>query len=335
LANEDLENGHCERCGTLVIQKPLRQWVLRITDYADRLLDDLEKLPEWENSIKEMQRNWIGRSEGSEIDFTISGTDKKIKVFTTRVDTIFGCTYVVVAPENNLVTELKDKISNWSEVDKYIEECKNKTDLERTDLNYEKTGAWLKGIKAINPFNGEEVEVFIADYVLNSYATGAVMAVPAHDERDFEFAHKFGLRIKAVIFPNHETEYEGKYAYTEDGFLFDSGEFTGLSSSVARKEMIKYLVKNNLGSKKINFKIKDWVFSRQRYWGEPIPLIHCEKCGVVPVPENELPLLLPDVKSYEPTDNGESPLAAISDWVNTKCPHCGGPAKRETNTMPQ
>jgi len=335
LANEDLENGHCERCGTLVIQKPLRQWVLRITDYADRLLDDLDKLPEWEKSIKEMQRNWIGRSEGSEIDFAISGTDKKIKVFTTRVDTIFGCTYLVVAPENNLVEELKDKIKNWSEVKEYIEECANKTDLQRTDLNKEKTGVVLKGIKAMNPFNGEEVEVFIADYVLNSYGTGAVMAVPAHDERDFEFAHKMGLRIKAVVFPDHETEYEGKYAYTEDGFLLNSGEFTGLSSVEARKEMIKYLVKNNLGAKKINFKIKDWVFSRQRYWGEPIPLIHCNKCGVVAVPEEELPLLLPDVKSYEPTDNGESPLAAISDWVNTTCPHCGEPAKRETNTMPQ
>ena len=335
LANEDLEDGHCERCGTLVVQKPLRQWVLKITDYADRLLDDLEKLPDWESSIKEMQRNWIGRSEGSEIEFLVKGSDKKIKVFTTRVDTIFGCTYVVIAPENNLVKELKDKIENWSEVNNYIEECINKTDLQRTDLNKEKTGVCLKGIKAINPFNGEEVEVFIADYVLNSYGTGSVMAVPAHDERDFEFAHRFGLRIKAVIFPDEETEYDGKYAYTEDGFLRNSGEFTGLSSSAARKAMINYLVENKLGSKKINFKIKDWVFSRQRYWGEPIPLIHCDKCGVVAVSEEELPLLLPDVKSYEPTDNGESPLAAISDWVNTKCPHCGGSAKRETNTMPQ
>ncbi|MEI6529548.1 MAG: leucine--tRNA ligase [Candidatus Falkowbacteria bacterium] len=335
LANEDLEDGHCERCGTLVIQKPLRQWVLRITDYAERLLDDLEKLPDWENSTKEMQRNWIGRSEGAEIDFALKGSEKKIKVFTTRVDTIFGCTYVVIAPENDLVLELKDSISNLTEVNEYIEENKNKTDLQRTDLNKEKTGVALKGIKAINPFNNEEVDVFIADYVLNSYGTGAVMAVPAHDERDFEFAHIYGLRIKAVIFPNKEAEFEGKYAFTDEGILLNSGDFTGLSSAAARKEMIAWMLKNNLGAKKVNYKIKDWVFSRQRYWGEPIPLIHCEKCGVVPVPEEELPLILPNVESYEPSDNGESPLAAISDWVNVKCPHCGDAAKRETNTMPQ
>jgi len=335
LANEDLEDGRCERCGTIVIQKPLRQWVLRITDYAERLLEDLDKLPNWENSTKEMQRNWIGRSEGAEIDFTIKGTDKKIKVFTTRVDTIFGCTYVVIAPENDLVLELKDNIKNWSAVSEYIEECKNKTDLQRTDLNKEKTGVALKGIKAVNPFNQEEVDVYMADYVLNSYGTGAVMAVPAHDERDFEFAHVHGLRIKAVIFSDAEAEFEGKYAYTKDGVLRNSGEFTGLDSIVARKEMNKWLEKNKLGVRKVNYKIKDWVFSRQRYWGEPIPLIHCDKCGVVPVPEEELPLILPGVKSYEPSDNGESPLAAISNWVNVKCPVCGGPAKRETNTMPQ
>jgi leucyl-tRNA synthetase len=335
LANEDLENGHCERCGTLVIQKPLRQWVLRITDYADRLLDDLEKLPQWEESTKEMQRNWIGRSEGAEIDFTIKGIDKKVKVFTTRVDTIFGCTYLVLAPENDLVSELKGEIKNWSEVNTYVEDCKNKTDLQRTDLNKEKTGVRLKGVKAINPFNQEEVDIFLADYVLNSYGTGAVMAVPAHDERDFEFAHKFGLRIKAVIFPEGENEFDGKYAFTADGILHNSGDFTGLNSEKARKTMIAWLTKNDLGAKKVNFKIKDWVFSRQRYWGEPIPLIHCPKCGVVPVPEEELPLVLPEVKSYEPTDNGESPLADISSWVNTKCPKCGEAAKRETNTMPQ
>jgi len=335
LANEDLENGHCERCGTQVIQKPLRQWVLRITDYADRLLDDLDKLPSWETSTKEMQRNWIGRSEGAEIDFAVYGTDKKIKVFTTRVDTIFGCTYVVVAPENELVGELQAKISNWADVKEYIEECQNKTDLQRTDLNKEKTGVRLKGLKAVNPFNQEEIDIFLADYVLNSYGTGAVMAVPAHDERDFEFAHTFGLRIKSVIQPEDEDEFEGKAAFAPDGILYNSGEFSGLHSSEARKVMIAWLSKNNLGAKKVNFKIKDWVFSRQRYWGEPIPLIHCEKCGVVPVPEEELPLILPNVDSYEPTDNGESPLAAITEWVNTKCPHCSGAAKRETNTMPQ
>ncbi len=335
LANEDLENGRCERCGTPVIQKPLRQWVLRITDYADRLLDDLNKLLSWESSTKEMQRNWIGRSEGAEIDFAVYGTDKKIKVFTTRVDTIFGCTYVVVAPENELVGELQAKISNWPDVKAYIEECRNKTDLQRTDLNKEKTGVRLKGLKAINPFNQEEVDIFLADYVLNSYGTGAVMAVPAHDERDFEFAHTFGLRIKTVIKPEVEDEFDGKAAFELDGVLYNSGEFTGLSSGEARQAMVAWLAKNNLGAKKVNFKIKDWVFSRQRYWGEPIPLIHCEKCGVVAVPEEELPLVLPEVKSYEPTDNGESPLAAITEWVNTKCPNCGGKAKRETNTMPQ
>ncbi len=335
LSNEDLEDGHCERCGTLIILKPLRQWVLRITDYAERMLNDLDKLPDWENSTKEMQRNWIGRSEGAEIDFRVSETEQKIKVFTTRVDTIFGCTYVVLAPETKLVEVLKDKITNYDEVSEYIEECKNKTDLQRTDLNKEKTGVKLKGLKALNPFNGEEVEIFIADYVLNSYGTGAVMAVPAHDERDFEFAHKKGLRIKAVVFATENSEYEGKYAFLEEGILRNSGEYSGLNSVEAREKMTAWLIKNNLGAKKINYKIKDWVFSRQRYWGEPIPLIHCEKCGVVPVPESELPLVLPEVSSYEPSDNGESPLAAISDWVNVKCPKCGGEGKRETNTMPQ
>jgi len=335
LANEDLEDGRCERCGSIIEQKPLRQWVLRITDYAERMLEDLDKLPEWENSTKEMQRNWIGRSEGAEIDFLLKGTDIKIKVFTTRVDTIFGCTYISVAPENYLIEELKSQIKNWSEVSTYVEECKNKTDLQRTDLNKEKTGVRLQGVKVINPFNNEEVDVFVADYVLNSYGTGAVMAVPAHDERDFEFAHKFGLRIKAVIFPDEISEFDGKFPTIEDGILRNSGEFTGLKSAAARRKMINWLVSEKLGDKKVNYKIKDWVFSRQRYWGEPIPLIHCEKCGVVGVPEEELPLVLPNVKSYEPTDNGESPLAAISEWVNTKCPKCGGPAKRETNTMPQ
>ena len=256
LANEDLEDGLCERCGSVVEQKPLRQWVLRITNYADRMLEDLDKLPEWENSTKEMQRNWIGRSEGAEIDFLLKGTDIKIKVFTTRVDTIFGCTYIVLAPENYLVEELKSEIKNWSEVNAYVEECKNKTDLQRTDLNKEKTGVRLQGIKAINPFNNEEVDIFVADYVLNSYGTGAVMAVPAHDERDFEFAHKFGLRIKAVIFPDEISEFEGKFPTTEDGLLRNSGGFTGLKSSEARKKMIDWLVLEKLGDKKVNYKIK-------------------------------------------------------------------------------
>ncbi|MFA7088288.1 MAG: leucine--tRNA ligase [Patescibacteria group bacterium] len=324
LANEDLEDGKCERCGSIVEQRPLRQWVLKITDYAERLLNDLEKLSGWEESIKEMQRNWIGRSEGAEIDFKLkSGAEiieKKIKVFTTRVDTIFGCTYVVLAPENKLVAELKSGIENWVEVEKYLEEVKNKTDLQRTDLNKEKTGVVLKGLKAINPFNNEEVAVFIADYVLASYGTGAVMAVPAHDDRDWEFAEKYQLEIRTVI---------------SSDILVSSGEFSGLSPEEAREKMALWLEEKKCGGKKINYKIKDWVFSRQRYWGEPIPLIHCKKCGVVPVPEKDLPVVLPEVESYEPTDNGESPLAAIDDWVNVKCPVCGAPAKRETNTMPQ
>jgi len=334
LANEDLEDGKCERCGSEVEQRPIRQWVLKITKYADRLLSDLEKLSEWEESIKEMQRNWIGRSEGVEINFKIKDTDKNIKVFTTRADTIFGCTYVVLAPENNLVQEFKEKISNWPEVEKYLEVVKNKTDLQRTDLNKEKTGVILNGLKVINPFNNEEVLVFIADYVLNSYGTGAVMAVPAHDERDFEFAKKYNLEIKTVIV-SPDGEVKVGEASCADGVLKNSGDFTGLSSAEARTAMTKWLIKKKLGAQKINYKLKDWVFSRQRYWGEPIPLIHCAKCGVVPVPEKDLPVVLPEVESYEPTGTGESPLAAISDWVNVKCPKCGGEAKRETNTMPQ
>ncbi|MDD2680531.1 MAG: leucine--tRNA ligase [Patescibacteria group bacterium] len=334
LANEDLEDGHCERCGTLVEQRPMRQWVLKITDYADRLLTDLDKLPDWEEAIKEMQRNWIGRSEGTEIEFKISNSEDIITVFTTRVDTIFGCTYVVLAPENELVQKLKASIKNWSEVEKYIEEVKNKTDLQRTDLNKEKTGMVLDGVLAINPFNQEKVEVYVADYVLNSYGTGAVMAVPAHDERDFEFAERHNLLIRRVIV-DESKRVDFEIAYTDDGELINSGDFSGLSSKEAREKMSDYLVSINKGRKKINYKIKDWVYSRQRYWGEPIPLIHCDKCGVVAVPEENLPVILPEVESYQPTGTGESPLAAITDWVNVDCPQCGGQAKRETNTMPQ
>jgi leucyl-tRNA synthetase len=339
LANEDLEDGLCERCGQAVEQKPLRQWVLKITDYADRLLEDLDKLPDWEESTKEMQRNWIGRSEGAEINFKITlendNPQGSVSVFTTRVDTIFGCTYLALAPEHKLINKLASKINNWPEVEAYIESLKNITEQERTSLNREKTGVKLKGIKAINPFNQEEVEVFIADYVLNSYSTGAVMAVPAHDERDYEFAKKYGLRIKPVIKGLEGPSFNGKEAFTGDGLLFSSGDFDGLSSDVARQKMVAWLEDKELGTRQINYRIKDWVFSRQRYWGEPIPLIHCDKCGVVPVLEKDLPLRLPDVESYEPTGTGESPLAAITDWVNTTCSKCGGPGKRETNTMPQ
>ncbi len=344
LANEDLEDGKCERCGSPVEKKPLRQWVLRITDYADRLLDDLEKLPHWEPSIKEMQRNWIGRSEGCEIDFAIEGTEQKIRVFTTRVDTIFGCTYVVLAPEHPLVQELKTQIGNWDEVAAYIEKIKNKSDLERTDLNKDKSGLPLQGISAVNPFNNEKVAVYIADYVLNSYGTGAVMAVPAHDERDFEFANKYKIAVRRSIQPALATDGQvtagsagdaDTLPFTDDGLTVDSGDFSGLPSAEARAKMADWLKKTKNGSGKVNYKLKDWVFSRQRYWGEPIPIIHCEKCGAVGVPEQDLPVRLPEVEQYEPSGTGESPLAKIEDWVSTVCPQCGGPGRRETNTMPQ
>jgi len=333
LSNEDVEDGKCERCSTPIEQKPFPQWVIKITDYAERLLNDLDKLPHWEEAIKEMQKNWIGRSEGAEINFKIKDSDVVIKVFTTRVDTIFGCTYVVIAPENKLIEQLQDKIQNMEAVDEYCNAVKNKTTLERTDLNKDKSGVVLQGLKAINPFNSEEVDIFVADYVLNSYGTGAVMAVPAHDERDFAFAQKYGITIKTSIRPEDDAPIAG--CFTEDGTLVNSGGFNNLRSAEARQKMIEWLEKNSFGSRQINYKIKDWVFSRQRYWGEPIPLVHCDKCGVVPVPEEQLPVTLPDVESYEPTGTGESPLANISQWVNTTCPKCGGAAKRETNTMPQ
>lgn len=334
LANEDLEQGKCERCGSTVEKKPLRQWVLAMTKYADRLLRDLEG-PElrWNESIKDQQRNWIGRSEGAEIVFPIAGTESELRVFTTRVDTVFGCTYVVVAPEHSLIDELSAHISNQEEVRKYLKRAASKSELERTELAKEKTGIKLEGIEAVNPFNGERVPVYVADYVLGSYGTGAVMAVPAHDERDGEFAEKHGLSMKQVIVPVHEEK--SSECFTEDGILNDSGEFTGLASAEARKRMTAWLTKEKLGKKKVNYKMRDWTFSRQRYWGEPIPLVHCDACGVVPVPEKDLPVLLPKVKSYEPTGTGESPLAGITKWVNTVCPKCGGKARRETNTMPQ
>lgn len=494
LANEDLEGGKCERCGSKIIQKKLRQWVLKMTNYADRLLYDLDdKDLDWEDMILDQQRNWIGRSEGAEIEFKIApspgaprhplpraGEGEYIKVYTTRVDTIFGCTYCVVAPENPIIEKLKNKIANYKEVEKYIIQAQNKTELERTQLQKEKTGVELRGIKIINPFNNEELPLFVGDYVLGFYGTGAVMAVPAHDERDFEFAKKYSLPIKKVIEPcfittsgpdkvrsepfverdaitaivkhwekddfivlkwkqvdwktfitggpengqtmeegarteiNEETGYKNlklikelpRYhsqfyhvpkkinrfvhmrvfyfelkngdrqdiseidkkrheviwvskenvekfltaeghkfiwrilqgedaAFIENGILANSEKYSGLTSKKARQEMTKWLEKNKLGEKKVNYKMRDWVFSRQRYWGEPIPIIHCKKCGAVAVPEKDLPVKLPEVKNYEPTDTGESPLANVKNWVNTKCPKCGGPAKRETNTMPQ
>jgi len=484
LSNEDLENGLCERCGTQVIQRRLRQWVLKMTAYADRLLHDLDsKELNWEDSIIQQQKNWIGRSEGVQFELKINNSDEKIEVYTTRIDTAFGITYAVVAPEHAIIQKLKDKISNYGEVEKYIIAAQNKTNLERTELQKEKTGVKLKGIEVINPFTKEAVPLFVADYVLGGYGTGAVMAVPAHDERDFEFAKKYDLPIKRVVEPKfiagsdspsavklgeefvkrnavvaivrnpkddtylciswkttymhglvtggiddgenieqaakrevlEETGYknlkttnvsdiaihslfyhrvkeqnrwarfqyvffdleseerdtvnekeaslhevvwkkkdeledffsviEGKFvvdlinnvekAYTDDGVLYNSENFDWEDCEQARKKMTAWLEKEKIGGAKVNYKMRDWVFSRQKYWGEPIPIIHCEKCGAVAVPEDQLPVTLPEVESYESTDTGESPLANITNWVNTTCPKCGQPAKRETNTMPQ
>ncbi len=326
LANEDLDGAKCERCDTVVEKKPLRQWVLKITEYADRMLEDLDEL-NWPESIKESQRNWIGRSEGSEIDFEIEGIDKKIKVFTTRADTLFGATYCVLAPEHKLLDELKDNIKNWEEVEGYKKEVEQKTEIERTKEEREKTGVKLEGIFAVNPANKEKIPVFVADYVLGHYGTGAVMAVPAHDQRDFEFAKKFGLPIIEVIKGGDIS----KEAFVGDGILVNSGEFNGMDNKKAKKAITEYVG----GKITVKYKLQDWVFSRQRYWGEPIPIVHCSDCGAVAVPEEDLPVELPKVQSYEPTGTGESPLAGIKDWVNTKCPKCGKDAKRETNTMPQ
>jgi len=463
LANEDLENGLCERCGAQVVQKNMKQWVLRMTAYADQLLFDLDtENLEWEKSIVEQQKNWIGRSEGAQFEMSIKGTKNKIEVYTTRLDTVFGMTYAVVAPEHPIIEKLKNKIENYSEVEKYVIQAQNKTILERTELQKEKTGVEIKGLKIINPFNQAEIPLFVADYVLGFYGTGAVMAVPAHDERDWEFAMKYGLSIREVIIPDSQDiigvgalikttsgkfifqkrdsntkaspdkvapfgggikrgessesalsreleeelglnidssniysigkfashNFPGKYinifyvgginknklslkegadivelnleealnssktteftkgvvqyfkenknfSYTSDGILVNSEKYSGLTSEKAREKIAEWLEKNKLGSRKVNYKMRDWVFSRQRYWGEPIPIVHCEKCGAVGVPEDQLPVLLPEVESYEPTGTGEGPLAKITDWVNTTCPQCHGKAKRETNTMPQ
>lgn len=337
LANEDLENGRCERCGSKIERKPMRQWILKMTVYADRLLQNL-KLLDWDEAIIEQQKNWIGRSEGGEIRFLIADSQLSINVFTTRADTIFGATYMVLAPEHPLIKNLKSKISNYQEVKKYIEVIEKESELERIMIDKkEKTGVELKGIMAINPANNQKIPIWISDYVLMSYGAGAVMAVPAHDQRDFKFAEKFDLPMKAVICPIQsepahpalEKSFEG------EGVLVDSGQFTDLLSKQARKEIIIWLAKKGLAKKTVYYKLRDWVFSRQRYWGEPIPVVHCKKCGVVPLKDKDLPLKLPKVKYYQPAGTGESPLANIKKWVNTKCPKCNGPAERETNTMPQ
>ena len=333
LANEEVVAGKCERCGAEVIRRVKSQWMLKITAYAQKLLDGLDDV-DFIEKVKVQQRNWIGRSEGAEVDFRIKDSDMKLRVYTTRPDTLFGATYMVVAPEHAAVDALRERITNWDEVVAYREAAARKSDFERTELAKDKTGVELKGIKAIDPVNSREIPVFISDYVLATYGTGAIMAVPAHDERDWDFAKKFGLPIIEVVAGGEDVQ---KAAYTDvaDGVLVNSGFLNGLSVAQAKKTIIDWLVENGVGERKVNFKLRDWVFSRQRYWGEPIPLVYCEKCGWVPVPEDQLPVLLPDVDNYEPTDSGESPLSKIDSWVNTACPCCGGPAKRETDTMPQ
>ena len=342
LANEEVVSGKCERCGTEAEKKKLKQWMLKITAYADRLINDLKKI-DYPERVKTQQINWIGRSEGAEIKFKVKKSEKFINVFTTRIDTIFGCTYLVVAPEHKIVASLlKSEIRNSGEVEKYLEKNKKKSDLERTDLAKEKTGVELKGVKAINPFNQQEIPIFVADYVLPHYGTGAIMAVPAHDERDFEFAKKYNLEIKQVVILYKEKKTQklkiknnsNKNVYKQEGTLVDSGKFSGMTSEEAKEKMIDFAEKKGFGKKAVNYKLRDWVFSRQHYWGEPIPLIHCPKCGIVPVREKDLPVKLPYVEKYEPTGTGKSPLASISEWVNVKCPKCGYPAKRETDTMP-
>ena len=330
LANEEVIEGECERCDSEVEKKDIRQWVLKITDYADRLLDDLEDL-NWPEPIKEMQRNWIGRSEGARIEFEVKETGDKLEVFTTRPDTLYGATFMVLAPEHDLTKKAISgdlDIENRGEVEKYVEEARKKSDLERTELNKEKTGVEVKGLTAINPISGDEIPVWVADYVLGSYGYGAVMSVPAHDERDFEMAEKYDLEIRPVI-KAEELPFAG------EGKVINSEEFNRLSTEEMKERIVESLEKKNRGEKTVDYKLRDWVFSRQRYWGEPIPIIHCDKCGSVPVPEEDLPVRLPEVEKYEPTGTGESPLAAIDEWVETRCPRCGMEAKRETNTMPQ
>ena len=331
LANEEVVNGVCERCGGEVIKKEKSQWMLAITKYAQRLLDDLDDV-DYIERVKIQQRNWIGRSTGAEVDFATTAGDTMC-VFTTRPDTLFGATYMVMSPEHALIAKWSDKITNLDAVRAYQREAARKSDFERTELNKEKTGVVLEGVRAINPVNGEEIPIFLSDYVLASYGTGAIMAVPGHDQRDWEFAEKFGLPIIEVVKGGDVTK-EAYISKDESAIMVNSGFLDGMTVKDAIPAMIKWLSEKGLGREKVNFKLRDWVFSRQRYWGEPIPMVWCDKCGWQPLPEDQLPLLLPDVESYEPTDDGESPLSKMTDWVNTTCPCCGGSAKRETDTMP-
>ncbi len=331
LANEEVVNGVCERCGSEVVHKVKSQWMLKITAYAQRLIDDLD-LVDYPDRVKAQQKNWIGRSEGAEVDFQTTAGDA-LTVYTTRPDTLYGATYMVVSPEHPFIEKWADKLSNMDEIRKYQAEAAKKSDFERTEVAKDKTGVRLEGVKAINPLTGTEIPIFISDYVLVSYGTGAIMAVPAHDTRDWEFAKKFNLPIIEVV-KGGDVEKEA-FTDCETGVMVNSGILDGLTVEEAKVKIKDYLEETGIGHRKVNYKLRDWVFARQRYWGEPIPIVHCEKCGYVPIDESELPLVLPEVDYYEPTDNGESPLAKITDWVETTCPHCGGKAMRETDTMPQ
>ena len=331
LANEEVVEGVCERCGSPVIHKEKSQWMLKITDYAQKLIDGLDTV-DYPERVKTQQKNWIGRSEGAEVDFQTTAGDK-LTVYTTRPDTLFGATYMVISPEHPYIDKWSGQLQNMDAIRDYQQQAARKSEFERAQINKDKTGVQLEGVRAINPVNGKEIPIFISDYVLMSYGTGAIMAVPAHDTRDWAFAKKFGLPIVEVVKGGNVEE----EAFTDcaTGIMVNSGFLDGLPVEEAKVKIKDYMEEKGFGRKKVNYKLRDWVFARQRYWGEPIPIVKCDKCGYVPLPEDQLPLRLPEVESYEPTDDGESPLAKMTDWVNTTCPHCGGPAKRETDTMPQ
>ena len=334
LANEEVVNGTCERCGSEVVRKVKSQWMLKITEYADKLIEGLDGV-DYIERVKVSQKNWIGKSQGAEVDFSIKDKEEKLRIYTTRPDTLFGVTYMVVSPEHPVIDKYKDEIKNFDEITAYREMASKKSDFERTELAKDKTGVAIDGLTAINPVNGKEIPIWISDYVLMTYGTGAIMAVPAHDERDWEFAKKFNLPIIEVVAGSDVDVNEAVYTDVATGTLVNSDFLDGLSVADAKEKIIAFLAEKGIGEPKTNFKLRDWVFSRQRYWGEPIPIVKCEKCGFVPIDESLLPLELPEVDSYMPTDNGESPLAAMTEWVNTTCPCCGGPAQRETDTMPQ
>ena len=332
LANEEVVNGVCERCGSEVVRKVKSQWMLKITEYADKLIEGLDTV-DYIERVKVSQKNWIGRSQGAEVDFILADTEDKLKIYTTRPDTLFGVTYMVVSPEHPVLDKYKDRIKNWDAITAYREQAAKKSDFERSELAKEKTGVCIDGLMAVNPVNNTKIPVYVSDYVLMSYGTGAIMAVPAHDERDWEFAKKFNLPIIEVVAGGNVQE--EVFTDVATGKLVNSDFLNGLEVAQAKEKIVEYLEEKGIGTAKVNYKLRDWVFSRQRYWGEPIPIVHCDKCGYMAVSESELPLELPEVESYMPTDTGESPLAAMTEWVNTTCPCCGGPAKRETDTMPQ